>query len=65
MLAHLNGVFFIKRWSQFIKLPELSVNIKLLSIFIIAVIACFRVHASTVDCQNLYIGRIWVEKVWG
>ncbi|WP_372627603.1 hypothetical protein [Arsukibacterium sp.] len=35
---------------------------KLVIVFIIAVMACLPVKASTVDCQNLYIGRIWMEK---
>lgn len=28
-------------------------------------LGCSFANASTVDCQNLYIGRIWVEKGYG
>lgn len=31
-------------------------------IFLLTVGVCLPVQASTLDCQNLYVGRIWIEK---
>lgn len=37
-----------------------------LVVFVICILtAWFPAQASTTDCQNLYIGRIWVEKGTG
>jgi len=30
-----------------------------------SLLCCSFANASTTDCQNLYIGRIWVEKGYG
>lgn len=40
------------------KLTKLQIN----AFFLLAVSAVMPVQASTADCQNLYIGRIWIEK---
>jgi hypothetical protein len=35
---------------------------QLISILILVLVLSPTVYASTTDCQNLYIGRIWIEK---